>query len=144
MRRALALATAFLITACAHAPANTLTPITSSPTIHGDFDGDGRADSVGFSENDEGALLAIVQRAATREPIEIWGGDISSLPYFTIRSTGPGRYRTQCEVYGDNCGGVPREVTLTHDGIVVVALEGPAEFLYYWDGAEFRDIIISE
>jgi len=111
---------------------------------HGDFDGDGVGDAAHFFESNEGALVIGVRVSRLERIVVIWGGDISSLPYFTFRKTGPGVYRNLCHLYGPDCGGAPREVTLTHDGIIVTALEGPSEFLYYWDGSAFRDIIISE
>lgn len=119
----------------------------NDPAKHarGDYDGDGRADRADFEEDDKGHLVLIVRRAATPdESLEIWGGDIASYPYFTVSTAPPGTYRTVCEVY-NGCGtSVPERVTLTHNGIVVHALEGPAAYLYYWDGAAFHDIIIDE
>jgi len=113
--------------------------------IRGDFDGDGRQDIALFEETPDGVLSVIVRRAgAPNEPLSIWGGDIASAPYFAISAAPPGTYRTMCHLY-DGCGAnVPEQVTLAHDGIIVHALEGPAEFYYYWDGAAFRDILISE
>ena len=151
MLRAFALAFIIALASCAHTSAEpplNYTAVPASETgkhTRGDYDGDGIIDTADFFESNEGALTLIVRRAAAaNEPTEIWGGDIASFPYFEVRSTGPGRYRNLCHLYGPDCGGAPREVTLTHDGVVVVALEGPAEFLYYWDGQKFKNIIISE
>lgn len=144
MRSAVALIITLLITACSHAPASTLTQITPSPTLHGDFDGDGRADTAGFYENDEGALLVVVRRAASSLPIEIWGGDISSFEHFTIRTAPARRYLTACLVYGPGCGGEPESVALTHDGIIVEGIEDHSRTLYYWADGEFKNISVLE
>ncbi|MEZ5956308.1 MAG: hypothetical protein R3C27_03740 [Hyphomonadaceae bacterium] len=119
--------------------------IEGAPTASGDFDGDGKVDSAAFFEDEDGNLVIAVARAADDNymPI-IWGGDLSSLPHFTFRTAGPGVYRNLCHLYDPDCGGAPSQVTLTHDGIIVTALEGPAEYLYYWEDGRFKDIIISE
>jgi hypothetical protein len=113
--------------------------------VMGDYDGDARLDRAGFLEDGEGNLVITVERAARPNEHEIiWSGDVSSAPYFRIRNAAPGLYRTMCHLY-EHCGGaIPREVDLRHDGLVVAALEGPAEFLYYWDGDSFENVVISE
>jgi hypothetical protein len=121
-----------------------LAPLSNASEAHGDYDGDGRGDSAHFFENSDGALVIGVRLTSRGEVLSIWGGDLSSLPYFTFRTVGAGTYRTQCEVYGPDCGGAPHEVVLVHDAIVVTALEGPAEYLHYWEDGRFKDVIISE
>ncbi len=132
------------IAACAHTPASILTPITSTPAIHGDFDGDGFADSAAFFESENGSLIVAVQRAAVRAPDEIWGGDISSLPRFAVRAAPAGLYQTDCDAYGSNCGGAPATVSLTHEGIIVEGLEDHSRTLYYWSDGEFKNVSVRE
>jgi hypothetical protein len=127
-------------------PACFLTPASARQTdLQGDFDGDGRRDTAAFEESEDGNLVLVVHLAAAPEtPAVIWSGDVSSAPYFSASTTGPGTYRTMCHLY-DGCGStVPPQVTLTHDAVVVHALEGPADFLYYWDGSAFQNIIVGE
>lgn len=125
-------------------------PIPASESgkhARGDYDGDGQIDRADFFESNEGVLTLLVRRAAApNAPANIWGGDIASFPFFDLSTAPPGTYRTMCHVYGEGACGttVPEQVTLMHDGIIVHALEGPAEFLYYWDGSTFQNIIISE
>src|SRR5262245_13719800 len=114
------------------------------PLISGDYDGDGHTDTAQFFEDREGALIIGVQSRARREVRRIWSGDLSSFERFTFRTAPPGLYRTACHLYGEDCGGAPREISLTHEGIIVTALEGSAEYLYYWDGETFQNVIISE
>lgn len=144
MRGVLALSITLLLAACVHAPASTLTPMTPSPTLRGDFDGDGRADTAGFFENHEGALVVVVHRAASSRPVEIWGGDISSFERFAIRTAPPRRYLTACMLYGDGCGGEPENVTLTHDGIIVEGIDDHSRTLYYWANVEFKNVSVLE
>ena len=157
MWRTLTLATfafATFSTACAggerDAPPLGYTAISSADSgkhARGDYDGDGQIDRADFFESNEGTLTLLVRRAAAPDAsINIWSGDIASFPYFAISTAPSGRYRAICHLYSDGACGttVPEQVTLPHDGIIVHALEGPAEYLYYWDGATFRDIIISE
>lgn len=153
MWRAFALAgLSFSGSACASVANDTPpTGYTSIPAAEtgkharGDFDGDGQIDLADFFESNEGALTLLVRRASAPDsPLAIWGGDIASFPYFEVSTAPAGTYRTMCHVY-DGCGStVPAQVTLTHEGIIVHALEGPAEYLYYWDGGAFQNIIISE
>lgn len=120
-----------------------LTPANSQVIdAQGDYDGDRRSDTAAFEEDAAGNLVLVVRRAATPgENIVIWTGDVSSRPYFAVSTAHPGAYQAMCHLY-DSCA--PESVSLSHDGLIVHALEGPAEFLYYWDGASFRNIIISE
>ena len=142
--RSLALATLALLAACAHDPMRGLTPISGTTPITGDFDGDGRADSTGLFEDEGGHLLVVVQRAASRQPLQIWGGDISSLPAYEIHVAPPGHYVTACELYGPGCSGAPLEVTLTHEGVIVRQIEPRSDLLYYWDHGAFENIIVRE
>ncbi|MBP6689109.1 MAG: hypothetical protein KA153_03885 [Hyphomonadaceae bacterium] len=115
------------------------------PFISGDYDGDDRIDTARFFEDAEGALHIGVQFGARRQDqVErIWSADSASFPYFTFSTTPAGTYRRVPSLY-DETSSVPREVTLAHDAIIVTALEGPADFLYYWDGSTFRNMVISE
>jgi hypothetical protein len=145
INRAHALVTALLAVVAASCASAEPPAFWQNGDIRGDFDGDGRQDIAVFEETPDGVLSVIVRRAAAPDqPISIWGGDIASAPYFAISAAPPGTYHTMCHLY-DSCGTtIPEQVTLAHDGIIVHALEGPAEFYYYWDGAAFRDILISE
>lgn len=120
-------------------------PLADGPFISGDYDGDGRTDTARYFEDSEGALIIGVQLGSRRrdEVQRIWSADLSSLPHFTFRTAPAGTYRTMIHLYDENSD-VPREVPLTHEAIIVTALEGPAEFLYYWDGETFRNVVISE
>lgn len=120
----------------------TLTPITPSNRINGDFDGDGTLDAADFYEDEEGNLVVAVHRATEWWADIIWGGDISALPRFTIRTAPPALYRTNCEAYGPDCGGAPESVTLTHEGIIVEGLEDRSLTLYYWSDGEFKNVSI--
>lgn len=140
----LALFALALTASCVHAPPSDLTPMAEGPALHGDFDGDGRADTAGFFEDDEGHLIVAVHRAAARRPDEIWGGDISSFERFTIRAAPPRLYVTACALYGPGCGGAPESVTLTHDGIIVEGLEDHSRTLYYWQDGAFKNVSILE
>lgn len=144
-RTVFAIPLAVAASACASSAGQDVAANDPEKHARGDYDGDGRMDRADFQEDDEGHLVLIVTRAAAPDaPVTIWGGDIASYPYFNVSTAPPGTYRTVCELY-ESCGGsVPEQVTRTHDGIIVHALEGPAQFYYYWDGGEFRDIIISE
>lgn len=121
-----------------------LSAVANGPFIGGDFDGDGRTDTARFFEDRDGVLHIGVRRGARRyDQIErIWGGDISALPRFTIRTAPPGLYRTDCEAYGPDCGGAPESVTLTHEGIIVEGLEDGSRTLYYWADGEFKNVSI--
>jgi len=121
-----------------------LSPLDGAPSISGDFDGVGARDSAAFYTDEDGNLVIAVNHGNSDDMPIIWTGDMASLPYFTFRTTGPGTYQNLCHLYGSDCGGAPREVTTSHDAIIVTALEGPAEFLYYWEDGEFKDIIINE
>ncbi|HVK81329.1 MAG TPA: hypothetical protein VM915_12030 [Verrucomicrobiae bacterium] len=142
MWRALALAALLGAAACAHTPARVLTPIDTSPTIHGDFDGDGRTDSASFFEDDEGHLIVAVERAAARRPDEVWGGDIASLPRFTLRAAPPGRYIKLCSIYGAGCVNESIDIELTREGLIVEGVEDLSVILYYWSSSAFRDVAI--
>jgi len=134
------------LSACASRPFP-LTPFTAEPGAQavGDFDGDGREDLAVMELNADGFLVVVVRRAAApHEPDVIWGGEPSSRPYFRISAAAPGRYTTACQVYDAGCGGVPAEVALTHEAIIIDATAEPARYLYYWDGAAFQNIIINE
>jgi hypothetical protein len=111
----------------------------------GDFDGDGRRDIALFEETPDGALVVIVRRAAApNEPLSVWGGDISSAPYFTLSAAPPGTYRTNCEAYGGCSGATPEQVALSHDGLIVRGVDDGSRTLYYWDGATFQNVSIIE
>ncbi len=122
-----------------------LTRVNGGPFVSGDYDGDGRTDTARFFEDMEGVLHVGVQLGARRrDHVErIWGGDISSLPYYTFRTAPPGDYTTACELYGDDCGGAPRRLSLRHDGLIVEALESGQELLYYWHDQSFQNVIIA-
>lgn len=122
-----------------------LTGVDESPFIAGDFDGDGRTDTARFFETREGALVIGVQLRARRrdEVVRIWSAERSSLPHFTFSTAPAGTYRPWPTIYPD-ASDRPREVTLSHDAIIVTAIEGPAEFLYYWDGNAFQHFVVSE
>jgi hypothetical protein len=122
-----------------------LSRVDGGPFISGDYDGDGRFDTARFFEDNEGALHIGVQFGNRRQDqVErIWTADCSNFPRFTFNTAPAGTYRPMAHLYAEDRG-VPREVALTHEAIIVTALEGPAEFLYYWDGATFRNIVISE
>ncbi len=122
-----------------------LSRLADSPFISGDYDGDGRTDTARYFEDSSGALVIGLQLGGRRrdEVQRIWSADLSSRPYFTFRTAPAGRYRTMIHLCDENSN-VPREVSLTHEGIIVTALEGPAEFLYYWDGETFQNGIIGE
>lgn len=119
-----------------------LTPITEDRTI-GDYDGDGRSDIAGWFEDAEGHLVVAVYRAAAREPDILWGGDISSEPYFTLRAAPPGAYHTNCEAYGD-CNAIAAETTLNSDGLIVEGSADGSRTLYFWRDGAFRDVSIRE
>lgn len=121
-----------------------LTEITPSNRIDGDFDGDGSPDSAAFHEDEEGNLVVAVHRATQWWADVIWGGDITSLPRFAIRTAPPALYHTDCEAFGPDCGGAPATVTLTHDGIIVEGLEDHSRTLYYWSDGEFENVSIRE
>lgn len=122
-----------------------LAALAEGPFISGDYDGDGRIDTARYFEDSAGALIIGVQLGARRhdDVQRICSADRSNLPYFAFSTAPTGTYRTMAHLYDQNSG-VPREVSLAHDAIIVTALEGPAELLYYWDGATFQNIVISE
>lgn len=144
MWRAFSLAVA-MICAPAHAQEPTrLTPLPDLTRALGDFDGDAQRDEAAFYETDEGALVVAVHFAARpNEPVIIWGGDISSIPYFSISTAAPGVHPVACWLY-DACDSMPSSVTLTHEGITLHAHDGPGELLYYWDGAAFQNVMPRE
>ncbi|MBX3428627.1 MAG: hypothetical protein KF779_03480 [Hyphomonadaceae bacterium] len=121
-----------------------LTPIDDAPSISGDYDGDGDVDTAAYYETDEGELVVAVEHTTPDDAPIIWGGDIASLPYFVIRTAPPGLYQTDCDAYGSNCGGAPRTVTLTHDGIIVQGLEDHSRTLFYWSDGEFQNVSVRE
>jgi hypothetical protein len=123
---------------------STLTQIASAPSISGDFDGDGDVDAAAFYETDEGDLVVAVEHTTPDDMPIIWGGDISSLPRFTIRTAPPGLYQPDCAVYGPGCGGEPESVTLTHDGIIVEGIEDHSRTLYHWANGEFENVSVLE
>jgi hypothetical protein len=141
------LAPALFLAACASTAVTAPTPITGTPGMQasGDYDGDGRTDRAAFFETEDGVLALMVHRAAApREPLTLWGGDISSLPYYTVRTAPPGRYETACALYGGCGDAIPSEVTLTHNALMVLGSEHNSVLLYYWDGRAFRDILLQE
>jgi hypothetical protein len=143
----IALTFAVAASACAVNSANGQDIAANDPEKHarGDYDGDGRTDRADFIEDDEGHLVLIVRRAAAPDAaLEIWGGDIASYPYFNVSTAPAGTYRTLCHLYDGCSESVPEQVTLTHDGIIVHAVEGRSDHYYYWDGTTFQNIIISE
>jgi hypothetical protein len=86
--------------------------------------------------------LVIGAQRGNGEISRLWGADISSLPSYAIRTAPPGLYQTACHLYGDDCGGSPREVSLTHDGLIVQRVDEGSALLYYWDGDEFKNVVI--
>jgi hypothetical protein len=142
----LALSLALMVAACAQTGVGD-TPITGLPDMQatGDFDGDSRTDRAAFIETETGVLALIVRRAAApNAPLMLWGGDISSLPYYTVRTAPPGHYVTACALYGGCGDAIPAEITLTHDGLFVLSSEHEAKSLYFWENGAFRDILLQE
>lgn len=138
-----ALTSALALAGCATPSVDSLTKATRE--IHGDFDGDGQLDAAFMREDNEGALrVEVVSAADPAAPVQIWGGDITSLPHFSIETAPPGMYHTACDLYGGCPANVPVQVTLTHDGIFVREVDRANYLLYYWDGAAFQNIIVAE
>lgn len=95
-------------------------------------------------EDEEGVLWVVIVRAAdAATPIEVWGGDIASLPYFTIATARPGTYRSACELYDGCPPEVPEQLTLVHDAILVREAHRDADLLYYWNGTAFQSFIVA-
>ena len=112
--------------------------------IHGDFDGDRRRDIALMREDDEGVQWVVIVRAAdAATPIEVWGGDLASSPYFSITTARPGTYHSACEPYGGCPPEVPEQVTLMHDAILVREAHPHADILYYWNGTAFQSLPVA-
>jgi hypothetical protein len=97
----------------------------------GDFDGDGREDTAGFYLHEANLVLAVRFGAAPDIPAIVWQIEAEHARYFGVETAAPGVHRTACARYW-RCDPDERpEVRLTHNGLFLLAFEGPAGFLYF-------------
>jgi hypothetical protein len=113
-------------------------------TASGDFDGDGRPDAAGFYTRGDELVLAVRLAASPDVPVVIWDTRTDHARYFGVETAAPGVHRTACSRYWRCEPGERSEVQLTHDGIMLLAFEGPAEFLYFRTANGFEYELIRE
>jgi hypothetical protein len=121
---------------------------TESPNAYtraeGDFDGDGRADEVGLYFQGDDLVVAAWLSSRPEEPIQVWRGPRDAVEDIGVATARPGTHRTACARYNWGCEGERTEVLLTHEAIVLIAFEGPAEWLYFWEHGHFENELINE
>lgn len=112
----------------------------------GDFDGDGRADEVGFYKNAKGQVVVLIKLGnglIVGLPTQLLSLR-NDMPRAGVKTVKPGTYKTVCGKTPDpdNQSCQP-EVTTKTDAFEVFTFEAGSS-LYIWSGEDFRPYVLSD
>lgn len=111
-----------------------LLAVTAASALAGDFDGDGRADTVSVAPQDGGYVL-LIQRAGAEAPDAIIA--FSDPQSFHLKLQPPGSYRTLCGESGDCGRGQRRRVKVRGDVLAFGTSQAPSA-VAVWNGKAFE------
>ncbi|MGZ3305967.1 MAG: hypothetical protein ACXU8U_08915 [Asticcacaulis sp.] len=139
---------AAMAVACA-APSAPVHAATMTPDLHrlmatpqalrgGDFDGDGRADSLYLvNEPDTGRIAVHIRldRASGAQDFRVTSLDTAANETPDLRIVSAGAYAADCGTSARDCGASP--VRAAHDAVMLGA-DGGATVLLYWSNGRFE------
>jgi hypothetical protein len=107
---------------------------------NGDFDGDGRMDTLRLV-NDAGAgRIAVHVRLADGHDQRVTSFDASAVP--TLRVVSAGSYAVDCGNFSNSCTEAP--IAMTTDGLIL-AMDGGVSVLLHWQDGQFaQDFVRSD
>lgn len=112
-----------------------------TPLRDGDFDGDGRVDSLRLvNESDSGRIAVHIRLAAGATDQRVTSFDASAKP--ALRVVPAGAYAVDCGNFASDCKDAP--VLLRSDGLIL-AMDGGISVLLHWQEGQFiQDFVRSD
>lgn len=113
----------------------------AQPTLRdGDFDGDGRVDTLRLVNDAGTGRIAVHVRLADGHDQSVTSFDASAAP--TLRVVAAGHYAVDCGNFSNSCADAP--IALKTDGLIL-AMDGGVSVLLHWQDGQFaQDFVRSD